>query len=97
CTAGWQDPAEEAKYMDWVRHCYRDLYKGTGGAPVPGKNTGGCIIAHPDNDLADPAWNESGVPWYTFYYQDNYPRLQAVKAKWDPLNIFQHALSVEPA
>jgi FAD/FMN-containing dehydrogenase len=97
CTAGWQDPAEEAKYLDWVRHCYRDLYKGTGGVPVPGNSTGGCIIAHPDNDLADPAWNESGVPWYAFYYQDNYPRLQAVKAKWDPLNIFQHTLSVEPA
>lgn len=97
CTPGWTDPSETEKYMDWARSCYRDLFAETGGAPVPGTRTGGCIIAHPDNDLADPHWNKTGVPWYRFYYQDNYPRLQKIKAKWDPLNIFHHALSVEPA
>jgi hypothetical protein len=64
---------------------------------VPGERCGGCIIAHPDNDLADPVWNKTGVPWYYFYYQHHYPRLQQIKARWDPLNIFHHALSVEPA
>jgi hypothetical protein len=97
CVAGWINPEEENKYLEWVRNCYRDLYIQLGGVPVPGKNTGGCIIAHPDNDLADANWNKSGVPWHTFYYQDNYPRLQEAKTKWDPLNIFQHTLSVQPA
>gem|GEM_PF-4119813 len=23
------------------------------------------MINHPDTDLADPAWNTSGVPWFT--------------------------------
>ena len=95
CVSGWLEPAEEDKYLDWVRNCYRDIYIHSGGVPVPDKNIGGCIIAHPDNDLADPHWNRSGLPWHTFYYQDNYARLQQVKAKWDPLNIFQHALSVQ--
>jgi berberine-like enzyme len=45
-------------------------------------------------DVADPAWNRSAVPWQTLYYQDNYPRLQRVKARWDPPNAFRHALSV---
>ena len=97
CTVGWLNPEEEAKSMEWVRKCYQDLYQDTGGVPVPGKHTGGCIIAHPDNDMADPTWNASGLPWHRFYYQDNYPRLQQVKAAWDPCTIFKHRLSVEPA
>ena len=36
----------------------------------------------------------SGVPWHAMYYQGNYARLQRVKAKWDPRNVFRHALSV---
>lgn len=96
CAVGWLDDKDEAKSMEWVRKCYSDLYSETGGVPVPGKQTGGCIIAHPDNDIADPAWNKSGLPWHTFYYNDNYPRLQKIKAIYDPLNIFRHSLSVEP-
>jgi hypothetical protein len=94
CTPGWTDPQEETKYLNWARSCYQELFVGEGGAPVPGERSGGCIIAHPDNDLADPAWNKTAVPWHQFYYQHHYPRLQEIKAKWDPLNIFHHALSV---
>ncbi|MEP6596556.1 MAG: FAD-binding protein [Ginsengibacter sp.] len=95
CVAGWLNLEEENKYLEWVRSCYRDIYIHSGGVPVPDKNIGGCMIAHPDNDLADTHWNQSGLPWHTFYYQNNYPRLQRVKAQWDPLNIFQHTLSVQ--
>jgi aclacinomycin oxidase len=49
---------------------------------------------HPDVDLADPEWNTSGVPWHTLYYKDNYPRLQRIKARCDPRNVFHHALSI---
>jgi aclacinomycin oxidase len=48
-------------------------------------------------DLADPEWNTSGVPWSTLYYKANYARLQRVKARWDPLDVFHHALSIRPA
>jgi len=94
CNVGWLDPADEAKILAWVRGFYRELFADTGGVPVPGEAYDGAFINHPDTDLADPTLNTSGVPWYTLYYQGNYSRLQRVKAQWDPLDVFHHALSV---
>jgi FAD binding domain-containing protein/berberine-like enzyme len=94
CTTGWLDPREEAKNLAWVRAFYRDLFAESGGVPVPGEAYDGAFINHPDTDLADPAINTSGVPWHTLYYKANYPRLQRVKARWDPRNVFRHALSI---
>ena len=94
CTTGWVDPLEEERNLAWVRAFYRDLFAETGGVPVPGEAYDGALINHPDTDLADPAMNTSGVPWSTLYYQANYPRLQRVKSRYDPLNVFRHALSI---
>jgi aclacinomycin oxidase len=94
CTTGWQDPRDEAKNLAWVRAFYRDLFADTGGVPIPGDAYDGAFINHPDPDLADPAWNTSGVPWSTLYYKDGYARLQRVKARWDPRDVFRHALSI---
>ena len=94
CNVGWLDPADEAKNLAWVRGFYRELFADTGGVPVPGDAYDGAFINHPDTDLADPTFNASGVPWHTLYYQGNYSRLQRVKARWDPLDVFHHALSV---
>lgn len=73
-----------------LRELYRDLFAGTGGVPAPGD---GAFINYPDGDLADPEWNH-GAPWHTLYFRDNYPRLQRIKAKYDPRNVVRHALSV---
>ncbi len=94
CTTGWLDPLDESKNLAWVRAFYRDMFAESGGVPVPGDAYDGAMINHPDVDLADPALNTSGVPWYTIYYNENYPRLQRVKAHWDPRNVFRHALSI---
>jgi hypothetical protein len=94
CTTGWLDPAEEGKNLRWVREFYRELFNDTGGVPLPGDRYDGTLINHPDTDLADPALNSSGVPWPTIYYHGNYPRLQRIKAHYDPRNVFRHALSI---
>jgi hypothetical protein len=94
CNVGWMEPRDEARNLAWVRAFYRDLFADTGGVPVPGDVSDGAFINHPDADLADPEWNTSGVPWHTLYYKDNYARLQQVKARWAPRNVFHHALSI---
>jgi aclacinomycin oxidase len=94
CTTGWLDAREAADNLAWVRAFYRDLFADTGGVPVPGEGCDGAFINHPDTDLADPLLNTSGVPWHALYYKTNYPRLQRIKARWDPRDVFRHALSV---
>jgi FAD/FMN-containing dehydrogenase len=91
----WADPADDAVNLGWTRGIYGDLFASTGGVPVPDDRTDGCYVNYPDTDISDPAFNTSDVPWSSLYYKDNYPRLQRVKAAWDPLDVFHHAHSVE--
>ncbi|MEU7176139.1 FAD-binding protein [Micromonospora tulbaghiae] len=93
----WHDAADDDRHLRWIRELYRDIHAATGGVPVPDATNTGAYINYADVDLADPQWNTSGVPWHTLYYGPNYPRLQAVKAKWDPRDVFHHALSVSPS
>jgi FAD/FMN-containing dehydrogenase len=97
CNAGWVDPHDEAKNLAWARGFYRDLFADSGGVPVPGDAYAGAFINHPDVDLADPALNTSGVPWHTLYFRDGYVRLQRIKARWDPRDVFRHPLSIRAA
>lgn len=96
CTTGWLDRREEAQNLAWVRAFYRDLFAESGGVPAPGDAYEGALINHPDTDFVDASLNTSGVPWHTLYYKTNYPRLQRIKARWDPRNVFRHALSIRP-
>lgn len=91
------DGQGEEEHLRFLSELYRDLFGDTGGVPVPNERTDGAYLNHPDLDLVDPRWNTSGVPWHELYHRQNYPRLQQVKASWDPRDVFHHALSVRPA
>lgn len=94
--SGWEAGQDDGPPLAWVRDFYQTVYADTGGVPAPGGANDGSFVNYPDTDLADPALNTSGVPWHTLYYKDNYPRLQRIKARWDPRDEFRHALSVRP-
>ena len=87
----WADAGDDSFYLDWIRRLYQEFFATTGGVPAPGC----CYINCPDNDLTDPTWNRSGIPWHALYFQDNYPRLQQAKRRWDPTNFFHHRLSID--
>jgi hypothetical protein len=90
----WPTASGDAANISWLRTMYSQIFATTGGVPAPGAAYQGCCINLPDPDMADPTVNTSGVPWQTLYYGSNYPRLQQVKAKWDPTNFFQHPMSI---
>ncbi|WP_433308221.1 FAD-binding oxidoreductase [Micromonospora sp. CA-269861] len=84
--AGWGDPAADPRHLAWIREFYRDMYADTGGVPADG-----AYINYPDVDLSTAT-----RPWPEVYFGPNYRRLQHVKARWDPRNVFHHDLSVRP-
>lgn len=79
----WTTEAETKKNLDWINAFYIAMYGDRG--PHPDGTMDGCYVNYPDVDLKD---------WEYLYYLDNYPRLQSVKAAWDPHNIFHHRQSV---
>ena len=90
----WVDAKDDPVHQRWIRDLYSQTFAATGGVPAPNGANEGCTINLPDLDMADPAINTSGVPWQTLYYGVNYPRLQQVKAVWDPTNFFRHSMSI---
>lgn len=93
----WATPAEDTRHITWVRDWYRNVYASSGGVPASSNGVNdGAFINYADVDLADPAVNTSGVPWHYLYFKDNYSRMQAVKRRYDPRNLFRHTLSIRP-
>lgn len=90
----WSKAGDDAANMAWLRDLYGQAFAETGGYPVPGELVDGCYINNPDTDITDPAINRSGVDWTRLYFGENYPRLQQVKARWDPTDFFRHAQSI---
>lgn len=80
----WTDPAQDDANLEWIRDFYTAMYGEQG--PMPDAVMDGCYVNYPDVDLAG---------WPTLYYKENYARLQQVKARWDPLNIFNYAQSIQ--
>lgn len=94
-SAQWNNPADDATYLAWSRESYQEVWASTGGVPVPNSVTDGCYVNYPDADLSDPLYNKSSTKWSYLYYKDNYPRLQQIKKRYDPKNVFRHRQSVE--
>ncbi|WP_432054889.1 FAD-binding oxidoreductase [Streptomyces sp. bgisy022] len=90
----WFDEREDALHLDWIRACYAEFFGDAGGVPDPRRGYGGAFVNYADADLTDPDLNRSGVPWHHLYFRDNYAALQRVKERWDPDDVFRHALSV---
>jgi FAD/FMN-containing dehydrogenase len=92
----WIDSGEDEGHNTWMRDFYKELYSGPEvdaahrETPYPGENYQGCYINYPDKDMLEYSY------WPELYYGPNYSFLQQVKKKYDPNNIFHHAMSVRP-
>ncbi|MGH9278334.1 MAG: FAD-dependent oxidoreductase [Acidimicrobiales bacterium] len=80
----WQDEADDSVNLGWLAEFYGEMYGPNG--PEPDGRLDGCYVNYPDANLNN---------WQHLYYKQNYDQLQEVKARWDPLNVFNHVQSVE--
>jgi FAD/FMN-containing dehydrogenase len=83
--AYWVHEEDSAANLDWMRAFYTAMYGPEG--PVPDAVMDGCYVNYPDCDLKD---------WPRLYYLEAYQRLQRVKRRWDPHDVFNHAQSIRP-
>jgi hypothetical protein len=90
----WAGEAADAEHLAWLRRWYADVYRSTGGVPDRRGVSDGAVINYIDADLLDEALNTSGTAWHELYFGSAYPKLQQIKAKWDPRDAFTHALAV---
>jgi FAD/FMN-containing dehydrogenase len=92
----WKKPSDDEAHLKWMRDFYTDLYSGPDvdaahkGTPYHNQQYEGCYINYPDADmLAYPFW-----PQLYYGEQGLYPFLQGVKRRYDPNNLFHHAMSI---
>ncbi|HEY9125790.1 MAG TPA: FAD-binding protein [Acidobacteriaceae bacterium] len=96
--AFWRETADDTVRSQWLTEFYTDLFSGPDadpkhlGTPYPNDHYDGCYCNYPDKDMLAYAY------WPELYYGANglYPFLQEVKRKYDPNNIFHHAMSIRP-
>jgi hypothetical protein len=94
----WKNAVDDSGRLRWMSDFYQDLYSTSlvptqyAGTPYPGEHYEGCYINYPDKDMLACRF------WPQLYYGDGelYPFLQDVKQRYDPHNIFHHAMSVRP-
>lgn len=92
----WGKPEDDAGRLKWLKEFYNAMYSGPDAdpkylsTPYPGERYEGCYMNYPDSDMLAYAY------WPQLYYGDRglYPFLQGVKRKYDPHNIFHHAMSI---
>ena len=92
----WRRPEDDAGNLQWLKELYNDVYSGTNvdaryaSTPYPGDYYEGCYINYPDRDMLEHSF------WPQLYYGPGelYPFLQGVKRRYDPNNVFHHAMSI---
>ncbi len=91
----WEDAEDDDGHIEWMRDFYTDLYSGPDadpnhkGTPYFNDRYEGCYINYPDRDMLSYSY------WPQLYYGEQlYSFLQGVKRRYDPNNIFHHAMSV---
>ena len=92
----WRSAKDDAARLEWMKQFYTHVYSGPNvdarhaGTPYPNEYYEGCYINYPDQDMLQYPF------WPQLYYGEKglYPFLQSVKRKYDPNNVFHHAMSV---
>lgn len=78
----WSDPADDEPCTRWVRSAWQEMRD---------KHS-----QFAGTYLNIDSYNEDGLDWVQETYRDNYARLQAIKRKYDPMNLFRLNPNIRP-
>jgi hypothetical protein len=95
-STSWTRAQDDDPHTEWQKEFFKELYSGPEanpqykGTPYWNDHYEGCYINYPDIDmLAYPFWPE------LFYGEQGVvPMLRTTKRRYDPNNIFHHAMSI---
>jgi FAD/FMN-containing dehydrogenase len=76
--SNWDDPAEDDANLSWARELHGELNRVSPGSTY----------------LNFPGFAEEGEDLLRSSFGENYPRLQQIKAKYDPENFFRSNLNI---
>jgi FAD/FMN-containing dehydrogenase len=79
----WNDPAKDVACTEWVRNAWNEVREEHG--------------QHAGTYLNIDSYNEDGLEYVQETYRENYARLQQIKKKYDPENLFRLNGNIEPA
>jgi hypothetical protein len=79
--ANWDDPAQDRVNIAWARELYHDMLPFSSGGVY----------------LNFPGFAEEGEEMLRASYGESYVRLQEIKAKYDPGNMFRSNFNIPPA
>ena len=79
----WNDPARDADCTEWVRNAWNEI-----------RDKHGQFAG---TYLNIDSYNEDGLEWVRETYRENYSRLQEIKKKYDPENLFRLNGNIQPA
>ena len=79
----WSDPKDDAEGIAWTRAAWSEMRE--------------KYDQYEGTYLNIDSYNEDGNAWVQESYRENYRRLQEIKKKYDPMNLFRVNANIPPA
>jgi FAD/FMN-containing dehydrogenase len=79
----WSDPADDKEGVAWTRRAWNEMRE--------------KYDQYDGTYLNIDSYNEDGNSWVQESYRENYARLQQIKKKYDPMNLFRLNANIPPA
>jgi FAD/FMN-containing dehydrogenase len=79
----WSDPDDDRECIAWTRKAWNELRE--------------KYSQHGGAYLNIDSYNEDGLSWVEETFRENYQRLQSIKKKYDPMNLFRLNPNIPPS
>jgi FAD/FMN-containing dehydrogenase len=79
----WEDPADDEECVAWTRNAWSEMRE--------------KYAQHGGAYLNIDSYSDDGLAWVKETFRENFPRLQQVKGRYDPLNLFRLNPNIPPS